>query len=322
MSNKICIQCGTLLGENENVCPRCGMVVKSKERRFPPEVNSEETRSSTYQQEQANNQQQHQEEHYEDTRLEVNRYGVHNEAPQNRVLLISISVVAMIALIAIGFFLVKGLRDNQNQKNEFLIEEKVNEDISNKDVNNKEEPKDSSKNTTIDEEKLPASSYVATPGNYYLFTNNYPSGEVGTEEKNTGKLNDNILSTNVTFFPDPEGVEGIVFLGDFMNYVEKDDGVYQVFEEYGYEVLWLPNNYEKGFKWSNDMEEYTIVDTNVTKNFGEFQFENCIIRHYKNDAVGYELTEYIAPGHGVVYSEYSSNSPALVLQEISIIDIE
>ncbi|NDL68776.1 zinc ribbon domain-containing protein [Anaerotalea alkaliphila] len=169
-----------------------------------------------------------------------------------------------------------------------------------------------------------AAAFVPTPGTFYAFTVRYPSGESGVEKKYVGKATREALSTSVGFVPDPE-TSGLEMAGERVAYLEREDGVHQVQDGVpgeGDEVLWLPHDHAPGTVWETDMGTYTILETGVSLSAGGRRFEGCVVRLYENDAVGYRLTETIAPGHGVVRGEYGPGEAAVELLEISPVDLE
>lgn len=160
-----------------------------------------------------------------------------------------------------------------------------------------------------------AYAYAPKPGRSYLYEVVYPDGEIGYEQIVIGQQGD-VLSSTITFFDDSG------YGGDDYDYDSREDGIYVVYPESDYQSLWLPHDYQEFDLWELEWETYMIMAVDQTVTSGTYTFEDVLVRYYENTAAEYYLTEYLVPGHGVVYSESSPGVPVRTLIEWSEIGID
>lgn len=160
-----------------------------------------------------------------------------------------------------------------------------------------------------------AYTYAPLPGRSYLYEVVYPDGETGYEQIVIGQQGD-VLSSTITFFDDSG------YGGDDYDFDSREDGIYIVYPAADYQSLWLPHDYQEFDLWELEWETYMIMAVDQTVASGTYTFEDVLVRYYENTAADYHLTEYLVPGHGVVYAESSPGVPVRTLIEWSEIGID
>ena len=172
---------------------------------------------------------------------------------------------------------------------------------------------------------LNALSYIPTPGDRYSFVTYYPNGEQELEENWIGKLDDcqyctvDILSSELAF------LEGNDYGPISMYHYSKGiDGIYLHFHGFPeYKELWLPNDYLVGLTWGDDLYgTYTIIETDVVVELSDMVFEDCIVRGYRNDNLGVDMIEYLAPSYGIIKRIHTETLMTKEMISVGNIDIE
>jgi len=151
---------------------------------------------------------------------------------------------------------------------------------------------------------LQGADYLPTPGMKLDYYERFIDGTEGPCTRYVAKLSPKIPASEVHIFVDGNNEE----FAWVSHYIQKEDGIYIVDDYNVFEhIKVLPAVIREGDTWTREWPEgamvMTVVAVGVNCELDFTTLKNCVVIHNDNQAVGFDVLQYYAPGMGLVKEE-------------------